>query len=102
MTERHLKELETRLEQARWHVTEKVDRADYQDPAYWTVSRPDGSDTFRLSFPAHPDLDEQTVRDAFTAESSSGPSVYFARGSSWADELETFMRALSVEKSPHS
>lgn len=98
MTERHLTDLETALERAKWRVLEKRDREAREDPAYWTVARPDGSNGFRIVFPDNPELAFQSLRDAYAVEAEvpGHPKAYFARGSSWTKELTEFIDALNA------
>lgn len=102
MSIRHLNELETRLSIAHWQIVERVDRTDFAELCFWVVARPDGTSKFKIQFEADPERDAQTVLDSFAvrAELEGFPSLYFARGSSWAEELSTFVNKISAVNRP--
>ena len=96
MTKRHLADLESALDRDHWKILERLAGDGYRISGYWIIARPDGSDRIRLTFEGLDDLKVLPMEESYGchAEHVADGDLYFAKGSSWASNLRTFMNAL--------
>lgn len=100
MPQRHLDDLERALDQNKWRVLSRYDGCTHQDPAFWIIGRPDGSNQMRLTFSINPELADQTIMNSLGCDLDgvSNAELYFAAGPSWPKLLKAFIEMLNNKK----